>query len=74
MNQTYLCIKSVYGNEHTYGVSSATTYDGQTILIETFPDLCGDRKSVERLADLCNKLHLDAIHLKDVVEDFLAYL
>lgn len=35
-------------------------------------DISCDREKLAKLVDLCNHLALDPIHLRDVVEDFLA--
>lgn len=36
-----------------------------------FEDISADPIAIEDLIDICNKLKLSPLHLKDVVEDFL---
>lgn len=36
-----------------------------------FENISCEREKIERLCDLCNKLNIAEIHLKDVIEDFL---
>ena len=35
------------------------------------PDISTDREQVEHLAELCNREGLEAVHLRDVVSDFI---
>lgn len=44
--------------------------DGAPVL--QIADLSLSGSSVERLAEQCNRLELSPLHLRDVVEDFLA--
>ena len=37
------------------------------------PDLSTDRRAVEELVALCNRLDLSEIHLLDVAEDFVCF-
>lgn len=37
----------------------------------SFSDITVDREEAARLVELCNKLQLSPIHLKDVIDDFL---
>ena len=54
---------AVYGIE----VYQDTSTEPMTVL----KDLFTRRSQVEELADLCNRLELDPVHLTDVVEDML---
>ncbi len=52
---------SVYGIEYNDGEKN--------IIIE---DITTEYKRLERLVSLCNELKLDALHIREVVEDFLS--
>lgn len=52
----------------TYGVAEVRLGEGDR---EEYHDLCTDREAVAAFVEKCNKLNLEPIHLKDVVEDFL---
>lgn len=43
----------------------------QNRLLLYVPDVFCHRRDAERLVELCNRLHLDVMHLKDVIEDAL---
>ncbi len=54
---------TVEGENHiTYGIN------GETVCVN---DISTDKESVEKLAELCNRLDLSEIHLIDVAEDFV---
>jgi len=78
MNNRYLMIRETYtdgGQTRTgYGIAVVSEYDGCTMVTESFMDLCPDMAPVKRLVKLCNELKLDAMHLSEVVDDFLADL
>lgn len=74
MEYRYLILSTNYNNIHTYGIAAAVNYDGYFVLIESFNDLSTDKHSVECLANMCNNLNLDILHLKDIVDDFLTGL
>lgn len=46
--------------------------NGTAIIIDAVRDLGTDRERIEALVRRCNALHLSTVHLRDVVEDFLA--
>ncbi len=54
-----------------YGIALSTCKNAIPGAQIRFPDLATDRRRVQTLVDLCNRLQLDPIHLKDVAEDFL---
>ena len=48
-------------------------YAGKMDRIKAFNDLTQDRAAIENLIDDCNKLVLEEIHFKDVVEDLMSF-
>ena len=57
------------GKTHfTYGIAGAHAEEGDR---EEYHDISTDREAVSAFVEACNRLNLDPIHLKDVVEDFL---
>lgn len=69
VNNTYLNNKEII---HTYGIAFTTTYDDCIFVLSAVHDICQDHTAIKQLAELCNQLQLDPIHLQDVVDDFLA--
>ena len=77
-NITYGVIEEIY----SLGVSSRTSYgiaaysdsaqDGTATVIAVINDITTDKQALQELVSLCNSLELSAVHLWDVVEDFLA--
>ena len=67
-----MVIENVYNEEAStrigYGIA---LFENNSSLISSFPDVSRDRKAVEKLVNLCNKLDLSPDHLTDVIEDFL---
>jgi len=57
-----------------YGIIATAVNHGRTVEISSAYHMCFDAKKITRLADLCNRLELDPIHLADVVEDFITEL
>lgn len=45
--------------------------NAKTKKADTYFDVTTNREDMERLVSLCNELQLDAIHIEDVIEDFL---
>lgn len=78
MNYRYLMIRETYTDgEKTrtgYGIAAVSEQNGCMTVTESFMDLCPDKTPVERLVKLCNELKLDAVHLSEAVDDFLADL
>lgn len=60
----------------SYGIAaySDAKENGTAAIVATVSDISLDYIQLEKLIDLCNQLELDPIHLKDVMEDFLANL
>jgi len=76
MNYRYLLICENYIDDDiifvSYGIAVSVCYDGCTVILETFNNLCEKYDTVKQLVDLCNKEHLDIVHLPDVINDFMA--
>ena len=51
----------------TYGISVSS----EGLVLNTISDISTDYAFVKSLADLCNRLQLHPMQLKEVVEDFL---
>ena len=58
------------GNYSSYGIDVVDEMSG--LSIRSILDISTEKKPLEILISLCNKLHLDVIHLDDVVDDFLS--
>lgn len=56
----------------TYGLSVCTVIDEQTAPRISIKDISSNRAAVIRLAEQCQRLQLNPIHLPDVIEDFLS--
>ena len=58
----------------SYGIAAyADSADGGTATIVTsIHDVTSDKQAIDELVSLCNQLELPAVHLMDVVEDFIA--
>lgn len=56
------------------GIAVVADYGECSAVIQVISDICGDEGELEQLVHKCNELHLDCIHLRDVVDDFLAAL
>ena len=76
MKHKYIVVQNTYKNGNatriSFGIAAIEEYDGVTTILESISDLSSNLKSIERLVDICNNLQLDLIHLRDVVNDFLA--
>jgi len=62
-----LHISSLLGIYTAFGIQAYR----QNRLLLYIPDVFCHRYDAERLVEMCNRLHLDVIHLKDVIEDAL---
>jgi len=65
----------LFGNHRvSYGIAaySETETDPTLTIIASVRDVFSDKTQAECFAELCNRLKLDAVHLQEVVEDFLA--
>ena len=76
MKHKYIVVQNTYKNGNAtrigFGIAAIEEYDGVTTILESISDLSSNVRSIERLVDICNNLQLDLIHLRDVVNDFLA--
>lgn len=78
MNITYGITKEVYyigANSRTsYGIiACADNTDNDTAtVIASVHDITADRDSLIEFIQLCNRLELSLIHLRDVICDFLS--
>ncbi len=70
----YILVRNTYYYQGSsicrYGIAIIETDSGA--IIKTVSDLSCTRPPVSKLIDLCNRLHLDAEQLGDVIEDFLS--
>lgn len=58
----------------SYGIAiyAGLSEDGIMTILDEINDITDDKATVEALSMLYNDLQLSPIHLKDVIEDFLA--
>lgn len=73
MRYTYTVRQDLIKNEDeketpVFGID---TFDESGRLVASLPDIFTNKERTERLAQLCTEQDLDAVHLKDVVEDML---
>ena len=77
MNITYGVTEEIY----SWGATSRVSYgiaayadaeeDGTATIVAFAHDVTSNKQALAELVSLCNRLELSAIHLNDVVEDFL---
>lgn len=74
--EQYIWIESSYSANGvlytTYGIAYADFSDGVPVILEAIPDLSTNQDRVQHLAALCTELRLSPMHLRDVIDDFLA--
>ena len=59
----------VEGYQYTgYGICVSNLKSGER---RSFCDISPRRREVEELAERCNRLRLDPVHIDDVIDDFL---
>lgn len=73
---TYGITEEVYSIEKhsrkSYGIAAySDSGDSTATFVASVHDISSDRKSLDGLVLLCNRLELSLIHLNDAVEDFL---
>ena len=68
----FIILESRYDGCITYGIALVSQTDGQSIILQSIPDLSPDRERVEQFVRRCTELQLSPLHLNDAVEDFLA--
>lgn len=77
MKITYGVTEEMYviGSESrvSYGIAAYADSgtEGTSSILSSVRDISSDRAPVKKIAELCNRLELDVLHLADVVEDFL---
>lgn len=75
---TYGVTEEVYslgGNSRkAYGIAaySNSEIDGTATVLTSVNDISSDREKLEELVQICNRSELSLIHLKDVINDYLA--
>jgi hypothetical protein len=52
----------------SYGIAA---YTGEDTVIDAVYNISTNRHAVAELVALCNRLELSAVHLRDIVSDFL---
>ncbi len=77
MSVTYEMTKKTYrledGIRTSYGITArANEEESREVCTESICDITSDKEALQALVDECNRLELSALHLRDVVEDFLA--
>lgn len=68
--------------KYTLGLQTRTSYgiaaysnsetDGTAAVIASVHGICEDKEKLSKLVQTCNYLELSVVHLRDVIEDFLA--
>lgn len=77
MNITYEITEEAYSlgaSTHvSYGIAAyACSEDGDTTMIDAIPNITADKQSLLALVALCNRLELSVLHLREVIDDYLA--
>ena len=75
---TYVLTEEKYTLEQqtriSYGIAacSHSDTDGTATVITSVHDISEDKEELSKLVQTCNCLELSVVHLRDVIEDFLA--
>ncbi|MBE6630737.1 MAG: hypothetical protein E7624_07820 [Ruminococcaceae bacterium] len=75
---TYGIVEEKYAlhgqNRVAYGIAAyaEAEQNGTATVLASVNDITSDKQKLEKLVFCCNQLGLSELHLKDVVEDFLA--
>ncbi|MBQ8163367.1 MAG: hypothetical protein IJZ93_03250 [Clostridia bacterium] len=76
MKVKYCVVKEIYEAECTnrvsYGICAYRLEDNALVVVEAVYNLSDDYEKINKLCAECNKSELEADHLKDVADDFLA--
>lgn len=56
----------------SYGIAAYTEQDGTATIVASVRDITSDKAKITALVRSCNRLALSPLHLRDVIEDFLA--
>ncbi|MBQ9112314.1 MAG: hypothetical protein IJY08_01955 [Clostridia bacterium] len=71
----YIVVQNTYLNGNAssvrYGLALVEEEDGELTVLESVSDLSPMLERVRELADMCNTLQLDPIHLNEITQDFL---
>lgn len=76
MKHVYQCIESIFherdrGEYVTYGIKIT---DKQNNALRVVEDISIDKKKIQKLVNLCNRLKVDIEQIDDIIEDFLVDL
>lgn len=77
-NITYGILEERYGlcdkTQISYGIAAYcnSDRDGSKTIVASVHNITSDKVALTKLINDCNRLKLSAVHLKDVVEDFLS--
>jgi len=78
MTVTYGITEEIYilgdSKRISYGIAAYadTETDNTTTIVASVHDITSDKQKISELVEMCNRLELSAIHLNDVVENFLS--
>ena len=77
MNITYEITEEAYSSgastHISYGIAAyACNEDGDIAIIDGIQNITADKQSLLALVALCNRLELSVLHLREVIDDFLA--
>lgn len=59
------------GSYETFGVKVYSVNGNEQILLEEIDDVFLDKQAATEFVDICNKLALSPIHIRDVIQDVL---
>ncbi len=62
MKYKYMLLQEVYNSHIAYGITVGNI---------SIHDITSDKDKILLLVELCNRLKLSPLHLRDVVDDFL---
>ncbi|MBQ7376862.1 MAG: hypothetical protein IJW71_00880 [Clostridia bacterium] len=76
MRSEYIVVKTHHtdreGERFGYGIALMSYGEEGIVELDLFADVSSQREDLVRLAKECNDLALAPMHLRDVVEDFIA--
>ena len=72
LEETYLLDQQ---SRTSYGIAAYVDTDiaGITSIVDSVHDITSNKEALLKLIRDCNHLKLSVLHLRDVIEDFLAY-
>ncbi len=80
MNITYGISEAAYSLDNdsriSYGIVaySNTETDGTATVLLSINDITSDKASLTALVNKCNLLEVSTVHIRDIIDDFLATL